>query len=98
LLGTNALQAYYQDHREQGFIIVGIEAGEPSDQVAEFAREFGLTFPIWLDPENKALDAFRNLSLPSSYVIDRQGNVRLAWLGMVSRAALEEYLTPMLAD
>lgn len=92
------LEAYYQDHRQQNFVVVAIEAGEPADEVAEFVRAYQLTFPIWLDPTLKAMAAFRYPGLPTSYVIDRQGNVVLVWTGAIQREALEKYVTPLLEN
>ncbi len=92
------LQAYFDDHQRQDFTVIAIEAGESLDEVMGFVREKGFTFPVWLDPDQQALTAFRNYSLPSSYIIDRDGIVRLAWMGMVSRNALEKYLTPLLEE
>lgn len=90
------LQAFYEAHAAQGFTIIGIESGEPASEVAAFVAQYRLTFPIWLDPLGKAVEAFDNYNLPSSYVIDRDGIVRLAWVGEISRAVLEEYVTPLL--
>lgn len=92
------LQAYYEAHRQQGFVVIAIEAGEPVDQVQAFARDYGLTFPVWPDPGVQALRLFRNETLPNSYVIDRQGQVRLAWSGAISIQSLEQYVTPLLED
>lgn len=89
------LQEYYEDYQHLGFTIIGIEAGEPPEQVAEFVKSYGLTFPVWPDPTQSALVAFRNSSLPSSYVIDRQGQVRFAWTGAISREMLDQYITPL---
>jgi thiol-disulfide isomerase/thioredoxin len=90
------LEAYYEAHASQDFVIVAIESGEPASQVADFVSQYGLTFPVWLDPGGLALDAFRNWDLPSSYVVDGNGVIRLSWTGPISRAMLEEYLTPLL--
>jgi len=90
------LQAYYEAHREQGFVIVAIEDGEPVNEVAKFVTEYGLTFPVWPDPKWVATTAFRTDSLPTSFVIDRAGTVRLTWTGAISREMLEKYVTPML--
>lgn len=92
------LHEYYEQHRRQGFVIVAIEAGEAPQQVAAFVEQYGLTFPVWPDPTQSAMDAFRNFNLPSSYVIDRSGQVRLAWTGAISRAMLEKHVTPFLED
>lgn len=92
------LQAYFQAHAGQGFVVIAIEAGEPVAQVRDFVTEFGLTFLVWPDPEVKALRAFRNDTLPNSYVIDRSGRVRLAWSGAISLENLEKYVTPLLEE
>lgn len=92
------LQGYYDEHRAQNFSIIAIESGEPVADVEAFTREYGLTFEVWPDPTQKALAAFRNMNLPSSYVIDEQGTIRLAWTGAISRSMLEKYVTPLLED
>jgi peroxiredoxin len=92
------LQAYYDEHREQDFLIIGIEAGSPPSEVTAFVERFKLTFPIWLDPDVKALKVFQNFGLRNSYVIDRDGTVRLAWSGEVDRETLEEFVTPLLEE
>lgn len=89
------LQAYYKKYQGQGLTIIAIEAGEPASQVAEFVRAYGLSFPVWPDPDMRALASFGNRSLPNSYVIDREGIVRLAWNGAVDLATLEKYVTPL---
>jgi peroxiredoxin len=90
------LEGYYQDHREKKFAIVGIESGSPAQTVQYYVDQYKLTFPIWLDPKIKAVAAFGNRSLPNSYVIDADGQVRLAWTGPISREMLEQYVTPLL--
>jgi peroxiredoxin len=90
------LQAYYEAHAADGFVVIAIESGEPADMVADFVDSYGLTFPVWLDPLGTALEAFANFSLPSSYVIDRDGNVRMSWTGAVDVQTLEQYVTPFL--
>ena len=92
------LQAYFDDYKANGFVIVAIEDGEPVDEVRAFVKQYGLTFPVWPDPEWKATTAFRTENLPTSFVIDRTGTVRLTWTGAISRAALEEYVTPLLKE
>src|SRR4030066_396601 len=90
------LSKYFKEHSQQGFMLIGIDAGDPVDEVASFVDEYELPFPILLDPNNKSLIAFHNENLPSSYVIDLTGNVVLAWTGPIHQAMLEKYVTPLL--
>jgi peroxiredoxin len=92
------LQAYYTTHDAEGFVVLAIESGESSDQVASFAKEYGMSFPVWLDPQGKALENFQNWNLPSSYVIDRDGIVRLSWTGAINQPTMEQYVTPLLEE
>ncbi len=90
------LQAYYQAHGRQNFIVIAIESGESADTVKKFLQPLGLTFPVWLDPKGTALISFKNWDLPSSYVVNQQGIVLMTWTGPINRATLEKYVTPLL--
>jgi len=92
------LQAFYETYADDGFVIIAIEAGEPAEEVASFARQYELTFPVWVDPGGDSMHAFGNFNLPNSYVIDRDGIVRLMWTGAVSRAVLEKYVAPFIQE
>lgn len=48
-------------------------AGPPEKVVGDFVGEFGLTFPIWLDPAGEVQRSYRTTGVPESFVIDRQG-------------------------
>jgi len=90
------LNAYYEAHKDEGFVLVAISSGDTKAQIADFAQEYGLSIPMWQDPTSASLRAFHMDYLPSSFVIDPSGTVRLAWTGAVSRETLEEYVTPLL--
>jgi peroxiredoxin len=90
------LSKYFMEHSNQGFMLVGIEAGDLVDEVASFVVENDLKFPILLDPNNVSLITFHNDNLPNSYVIDQNGNVVLTWTGPISKAMLEKFVTPLL--
>ena len=92
------LEAYYKTHKVDGFVIVGVEAGETQKDVLKFVQEHDMSYPVWFDLKNAATNAFHNESLPSSFVIDRKGIVRLAWVGEISREMLEKYVTPLLTE
>lgn len=92
------LEAYFEDHEDEGFTIIAIEAGDPKEIVSPFVEQYHLQFQVWLDPKGASLRAFGNGTLPNSYVIDRTGTVRYAWTGEVSRDTLETYITPLISE
>lgn len=93
-----ALQEFYTRHKKEGFVLIAVEAGDPTNEVAQFAQDYGLTFEIWLDPQNKSIRAFKNYNLPNSFVIDQKGVVRLAWTGGITLENLEKYVSPFLEN
>lgn len=92
------LQDYFRDHQKQNFTVIGIESGQESEDVQYHINLYKLTFPVWLDFQQASLRAFQNNSLPNSYVIDQDGQVRLAWTGAINRVMLEKHVTPLLED
>ena len=92
------MNEYFLENSSNGFLIVGINDGEPEVLVRNFVENLQLEFLIWLDPDYKAEKAFGTISLPSSYVIDKVGRVRLMWFGAVDLGTLEKYVSPMILE
>jgi peroxiredoxin len=94
-----ALQTLYNKYVDQGFTIVAINDGDPTADVLQFIKDYQLTFPVWLDPTYIATEqAFKTLNLPSSFVIDRTGTVRLMWVGGISRKMLDKYVPAIITE
>jgi thiol-disulfide isomerase/thioredoxin len=92
------LQTFYEKYKADGFVLVAIDQEETADVVEPFVKEFGLTFPVWLDIDYQAQRGFNTMSLPSSYVIDRNGRVRLMWIGGISEKNLEKYVPDLIKE
>lgn len=92
------LQAFYEQYKSHGFVLIAINLEEPIEAVAPFVEEFGLTFPVWLDINYQAQREFGTIGLPSSYVIDRNGKVRLMWMGGISAKNLEKFVSDIILE
>ncbi len=92
------LQAFYEKYKSEGFVLIAIDQGEALPQVNPFVTEFKLTFPVWLDTGSEAGRVFETMNLPSSYVIDRTGQVRLMWIGGISKKNLEKYVPDVIKE
>lgn len=94
-----ALQAFYNKYKDQGFVVIAINDGDPTADVLQFVKDYRLTFPVWLDPTYIATEqAFKTLNLPSSFVIDRNGVIQLQWVGGISRRMLEKHVSPLITE
>jgi peroxiredoxin len=94
-----ALQAFYNKNKDNGFTVIAINDGDPTPDVLQFAKDYSLTFPIWLDPTYIATEqAFKTMNLPSSFVVGRDGTVQLMWVGGISYTILEKHVTPLITE
>ena len=86
-------------HIQHAIYVIAINDGDPTADVVQFVKDYQLTFPVWLDPTYIATEqAFKTLTLPSSFVIDRTGTIQLQWVGGISLGALEQYVAPLIAE
>ena len=92
------LEAFYEKYKDQGFVLLALDQEETREVVEPFVKEFGLTFPVWLDIDYLAQREFKTMNLPSSYVVDRSGQVRLMWIGGISKKNLEKYVPDVIAE
>ncbi len=92
------LQTFYEKYKDDGFILLAIDQEETLAVVEPFVKEYGLSFPVWLDEEYQAQRVFNTMNLPSSYVIDRNGMVRLMWIGGISKKNLEKYVPDVIRE
>ncbi len=83
---TPFLQSLYEEYRGRGFEIVGISVDDVGfeDAVRDFVGEYGVSYTVLHDPEMRSMDAFQAIGLPATYLVDRDGVVRLARVGPVS--------------
>lgn len=71
-----AMERLYKQFKEAGLVVVAISfdaEGEPV--VTPFVRENGFTFPVGLDPRMALAKRYGVRGLPSSFLIDRDGNL-----------------------
>ena len=82
---TPYLQSIYERYREDGLRILGVSVDLPADSpaVVHFVEEFGVEYDIALDPEATSQDVFLARGLPTSVLIDRNGNIAFSWIGAI---------------
>lgn len=93
-----ALEAVWRRYREADLVVVGANIGETQAAVQTFIDRSGLTFPIWLDPDEDSMRAFATISLPSTFLIDPTGTVRARWMGATCERELEAAILPLLEE
>jgi len=71
-----AMQATYDRLRSKGFVVLAINELEDNARVREHIKQYGHTFPVLMDHDNKVANQFGVFGLPVSIFIDQEGRVQ----------------------
>ena len=70
------LNKLYEKYRSSGFVLLGVNVDDDPRNAAGVATKLGVTFPVLLD-SNKAVSQLYDLkTMPSTLLIDRDGQIR----------------------
>ena len=79
------LQHAYELLKDEGLEVVAVSVdaavgsldpvGNPGGDVQAFVKEYGLTFTVLRDPQRKIDSTFALVGIPSTFVIDKRGNI-----------------------
>ncbi|MGB0711941.1 MAG: TlpA family protein disulfide reductase [Gammaproteobacteria bacterium] len=63
---------------EEDVALVSVNFKEDAERIASFMDEVAVDFPVLLDPDGAVAARWKVFGFPSSFVLDRQGRVRMA--------------------
>ena len=87
-----ALQAKYDDHKDDGLTVLAVNWGDTNEAAGVFVDELGLTFPVLMDPGDTVNNLYRVRGYPTTYFINRDGMIDQQHVGILSDSQLDDYL------
>lgn len=77
------LERLYRELGGDGFELLGVSVDSPDARqaVEEFRDEYGLSYPILLDPDQSVYRSYRASGLPETFLLDAQGRLRAHFVG-----------------
>ncbi len=77
------LESLYQNYSSKGLDVVGvsIDSSLSDTKVPIFMKNYGMTYTILRDPDNRFSHVFSTRGVPETFLIDRNGNVVYHWEG-----------------
>ena len=80
------LQDISHELKDRGLVVIGINSGLEKDpdneEIVEFLNYLNIDYPVgYGDSESKIEQDYSIVGLPSTFIIDREGNIRYRWLG-----------------
>lgn len=72
------LQAIHTKYQARGLELVGVsvDADGSGDAIRAFMTDFRMTYPVWLDPDERISTQFLVVGVPATFLIDRAGVLR----------------------
>ncbi len=87
-----------QNEYKDDLIIIGISLDQPSSQseLQPFIESYGINYPVVLGT-NQVLAAYGNVqAIPTSFIIDQEGNIINKHVGIVPKSTLVEEINALL--
>ena len=78
--------------------ILGVDVLDLSSDARDFAKRYGLTYPIVRDGPGHRLGAFGVVGYPETVIVDRRGRVAATARGPVTDQYLRKTVLPLLAE
>lgn len=82
-------QRLYERYGGRGLEVVGVSVDAYAGHVPEFVRERGMTYAVALDPEQATPGLYGYRTLPTTFLLDREGRILRRWAGFDSAIAEE---------
>lgn len=70
------LEQLHQRYEPLGFTLLGVNVEENAKDAEAFLAEVPVSFPVLFDPANEVSRLYDVSAMPSTVIVDRQGNVR----------------------
>jgi thiol-disulfide isomerase/thioredoxin len=76
-----SMEILYQRFRGKGLEFLAVDIQESNKDVADFMKEYKLTFPMALDSTGKVSGNYGIQGIPTTFIIDRDGKIIAAAVG-----------------
>jgi thiol-disulfide isomerase/thioredoxin len=75
------LNQLHKKYKSRGFTVIGINVEEQTNNARDFISNYPVDFPIALDPQNRVSKLYKVMAMPTTVVVDRNGNMRFLHRG-----------------
>ena len=86
-----SFETIYQEYKDAGVLFVGVAVSDTETRAGSLANQLGITYPLGLDPGHIAT-VYHVTTMPTTFFIDRDGNVSRKLQGVVNEGALRFFL------
>ena len=78
------MEALQQSYQDLGFTVLAINVDDNPAKAENLLRDVDVTFPVLFDPQGKVSQQYDLSAMPTTVIVDRDGNARLTHKGYKS--------------
>ncbi|MGQ9687728.1 MAG: peroxiredoxin family protein [Desulfobaccales bacterium] len=90
------LNKIYHEHKGRGLTIIGIGLSSDPTQLRFLVKQLNLDYPVLIGTDQVSKDYGNIEIVPTTFILDRNGNIAHKVLGAKSKADFEKLLKPLL--
>jgi thiol-disulfide isomerase/thioredoxin len=85
------MQEFYKKYADRGFIILAVNVDKKKEDMDDFLKKHAVDFPVVRDAANKLVSEVRIPTMPSSFLLDREGRVAAVHRGFKGEETRKQY-------
>jgi len=86
------MEKLYEETKHSDLVIIAVDLGEGTETVANFITNNKYNFKVLLDSNNIAAEKYEISSIPTSYFIDKDGNIVDKHIGSMTLQDMKIYI------
>lgn len=87
----------YREYKGRGLAVVGISVQSSREGTLKLIKQFGISYPIYLDSEGRlAVERYRLTGMPSTFIYDKSGRLVKSLRGEVPEQVLRAIVEGLL--
>ena len=86
------IESLYQEYKDKGVVVIGIDIGESEATVRQFVQQGGYSWTFVLDSTGAVAANYNIRAIPTSFFIDREGVIQAVNIGAMTKRGMEATL------
>ena len=86
------IESLYQEYKDKGVVVIGIDIGESEATVRQFVQQGGYSWTFVLDSTGAVAANYNIRAIPTSFFIDREGVIQAINTGAMTKRGMEATL------
>jgi peroxiredoxin len=77
------LDDIYKQYKDMGFVLLGVNVEPDTHDANAWLKKTPVSYPVLYDPKSQVSQLYQVQAMPTTVIVDRQGNVRFVHNGYV---------------